>query len=101
MINYFVVFAGGGIGSVVRFLQASWIGQKWGRTFPLGTIVINITGSFLIGCLMILMSERFVENPQWRQPLVVGGVRAYYLFNLKRVFHVCAISERFFHESNS
>jgi len=81
MINYFVVFAGGGIGSVVRFLLASWIGQKWGRTFPLGTFVINVTGSFLIGFLMTLMAERFVENPQWRLLLVVGGLGGYTTFS--------------------
>jgi fluoride exporter len=81
MINYLVVFAGGGIGSVVRFLLASWIGQKWGRTFPLGTFVINVTGSFLIGFLMTLMAERFVENPQWRLLLVVGGLGGYTTFS--------------------
>jgi len=74
MMNYLVVFAGGGIGSVVRFMLASWIGQKWGKTFPLGTFVINVTGSFLIGFLMTLMAERFLENPQWRLLLVVGGL---------------------------
>ena len=81
MINYILVFAGGGIGSVVRFLLASWIGQKWGRTFPLGTFVINVTGSFLIGFLMTLMAERFVENPQWRLLLVVGGLGGYTTFS--------------------
>jgi fluoride ion exporter CrcB/FEX len=41
MLNYIVVFAGGGIGSVVRFMLATWIGQRWGKSFPLGTFVIN------------------------------------------------------------
>jgi len=81
MMNYLVVFAGGGIGSVVRFMLASWIGQKWGKTFPLGTFVINVTGSFLIGFLMTLMAERFLENPQWRLLLVVGGLGGYTTFS--------------------
>ena len=81
MINYVVVFAGGGIGSVFRYILAVWIGQKWGRSFPLGTFVINITGSFLIGFLMTLMAERFVENPQWRLLLVVGGLGGYTTFS--------------------
>ncbi|HXY53590.1 MAG TPA: fluoride efflux transporter CrcB [Nitrospirota bacterium] len=76
-----VVFAGGGIGSVMRYVLATWIGQKWGRAFPLGTFVINITGSFLIGFLMTLMAERFVENPQWRLLLVVGGLGGYTTFS--------------------
>jgi len=81
MINYVVVFAGGGIGSVFRYILAVWIGQKWGRSFPLGTFVINVTGSFLIGFLMTLMAERFVENPQWRLLLVVGGLGGYTTFS--------------------
>jgi len=81
MVDYIVVFAGGGIGSVVRFMLATWIGQRWGRNFPLGTFAINITGSFLIGFLMTLMSERFIENPQWRLLLVVGGLGGYTTFS--------------------
>jgi fluoride exporter len=81
MINYIVVFAGGGIGSLARFMLATWIGQRWGRSFPLGTFVINVSGSFLIGFLMTLMAERFLENPQWRLFLVVGGLGGYTTFS--------------------
>jgi CrcB protein len=81
MMTYIVVFLGGGIGAVVRFVLATWIGQRWGRSFPLGTFVINVSGSFLIGFLMTLMAELFVENPQWRLFLVVGGLGGYTTFS--------------------
>lgn len=81
MMNYLAVFIGGGIGSVARFIVASWVGQKWGRSFPLGTFVVNVMGSFLIGFLMTLMADRFVENPQWRLLLVVGGLGGYTTFS--------------------
>lgn len=81
MMNYIIVFAGGGIGSVARFAVAAWIGQRWGRSFPLGTFVVNVTGSFLIGLLMTLMAERFLESPQWRLLLVVGGLGGYTTFS--------------------
>ncbi len=81
MMNYIVVFLGGGIGSVVRFVMATWIGQKWGRSFPLGTFAINVSGSFLIGFLMTLMAELFIENPQWRLFLVIGGLGGYTTFS--------------------
>ena len=58
-----------------------WIGQQWGRTFPLGTFVINVSGSFLIGLLMTLLTERFMANPQWRLLLVVGFLGAYTTFS--------------------
>jgi len=81
MMTYIVVFFGGGIGAVARFVLATWIGQRWGRSFPLGTFVINVSGSFLIGFLMTLMAELFVENPQWRLFLVVGGLGGYTTFS--------------------
>ena len=81
MINFIVVFAGGGIGAAVRFALGTWIGQRWGRSFPLGTFVINVSGSFLIGLLMTLMAERFTENPAWRLLLVVGVLGGYTTFS--------------------
>ena len=59
----------------------TWIGQRWGRSFPLGTFVINISGSFFIGLLMTLMAERFTENPAWRLLLVVGFLGGYTTFS--------------------
>jgi CrcB protein len=69
------------VGAVARYGIAAWIGQRWGRSFPLGTFVINVSGSFLIGLLMTLMAERFTENPQWRLLLVVGFLGAYTTFS--------------------
>ena len=81
MINYLMVFTGGGIGAAARFAIATWIGQHWGRSFPLGTFIINITGSFLIGLLMTLITARAITNPQWRLFLVVGGLGGYTTFS--------------------
>jgi CrcB protein len=81
MINYIAVFTGGGIGAVSRFVLATWIGQRWGRSFPLGTFIVNVSGSFLIGFLMTLMAELFTENPQWRLFLVIGGLGGYTTFS--------------------
>jgi CrcB protein len=80
-MNYLIIGAGGFVGAITRYILAVWIGQRWGRSFPLGTFVINITGSFLIGLLMTLMAERFTENPQWRLLLVVGFLGAYTTFS--------------------
>lgn len=81
MMNYIVVFAGGGIGSVARYMVATWIGHRWGRSFPFGTFIVNVSGSFLIGLLMTLMAERFLENPEWRLLIVVGGLGGYTTFS--------------------
>ena len=81
MMNYLIIGAGGFVGAINRYILAVWIGQRWGRSFPLGTFIINVTGSFLIGLLMTLMAERFTENPQWRLLLVVGFLGAYTTFS--------------------
>jgi CrcB protein len=81
MMNYLIIGAGGFVGAITRYILAVWIGQRWGRSFPLGTFIINVTGSFLIGLFMTLMAERFTENPQWRLLLVVGFLGAYTTFS--------------------
>ncbi len=80
-MNYLIIGIGGFVGAIVRYVIAIWIGQRWGRSFPLGTFVINVTGSFLIGLLMTLMTEKIIENPQWRLLLVVGFLGAYTTFS--------------------
>ena len=80
-MNYLIIGVGGFAGAVTRYALAVWIGQRWGRSFPLGTFVINITGSLLIGFLMPLLTERFIVNPQWRLLLVVGFLGAYTTFS--------------------
>lgn len=81
MINYLIIGIGGFFGAISRYAIGLWIGQKWGRSFPLGTFVINVSGSFFIGLFMSLFTERFMVNPQWRLLLVVGFLGAYTTFS--------------------
>jgi len=46
-----------------------------------GTVVINITGSFLIGFLMTALTERLAPSPNWRLILVVGFLGGYTTFS--------------------
>jgi CrcB protein len=79
--NYLIIGLGGFLGAVARYSVALWVGQRWGRTFPLGTFVVNISGSFLISLLMSLFTERFMVSPQVRLFLVVGFIGAYTTFS--------------------
>lgn len=81
MVNIFIIGIGGFLGAVARYGVALWIGQRWGRSFPFGTFVVNVSGSFLIGLLMSLFTERFMVNPQWRLLFVVGFLGAYTTFS--------------------
>jgi fluoride exporter len=72
---------GAGLGGLARYVAGSWIMLKYGGRFPLGTLVINVTGSFLIGVLMTLLTERLNPHPNWRLFLVVGVLGGYTTFS--------------------
>jgi CrcB protein len=76
-----LVAVGGGAGALARFVAASAIMTRFGGKFPLGTFVINVTGSFMIGFLMTLLTERFQFDPRWRLLLVVGFLGGYTTFS--------------------
>lgn len=81
MDKYLFVLSGAGLGGLARYVAGTWIMQKYGGRFPLGTFVINITGSFFIGMLMTLLTERWQPHPNWRLFLVVGVLGGYTTFS--------------------
>ncbi len=77
MLAYLLVAIGGAIGSVARFGIGGLVSQKFGETFPLGTLVVNIAGSFIIGFVAALASPEGRLSPQSRvitTQLVMTGV---------------------------
>jgi len=81
MDRYLAVLAGAGLGGLARYLAAGWIMSKYGGRFPMGTFVINVSGSFLIGVLMTLLTERTHPHPNWRLFLVTGVLGGYTTFS--------------------
>ena len=79
--KYLAVLAGAGLGGLARFVASTWIMEKYAGKFPLGTFIINITGSFLIGVLMMLFTERWQLQHNWRLFLVVGVLGGYTTFS--------------------
>jgi CrcB protein len=79
--KYLLVLIGGGAGSLVRFVAGSAIMTRFGGRFPLGTLLINVSGSFLIGLLMTLLTERLNLDARWRFLLIVGFLGGYTTFS--------------------
>lgn len=75
------VAAGGSLGAVARYLiNISPAANVFGK-FPLPTFLINITGSFLIGFLMIVFADKFEVNENVRMAVIVGFVGAFTTFS--------------------
>jgi CrcB protein len=80
-MRYLLILLGGGAGSLARYLAGSAIMTRFAPRFPLGTMAINITGSFLIGLIMTLFTERLPLHEYWRLALVVGFLGGYTTFS--------------------
>src|SRR5437867_670861 len=76
-----MVMMGGAFGSLARFVTGTAIMGGFGGRFPLGTLFVNVTGSFLIGLIMTLLTERWQLHPNWRLLLVVGFLGGYTTFS--------------------
>ena len=85
MLAYFWVAIGGALGSVLRFGLNGLISARFGETFPWGTLVINVTGSFLIGIIAAVASPEGRMDSQSRaiatQLLMVGVCGGYTTFS--------------------
>lgn len=82
MDRYLVVFAGAGLGGLMRFAFATWILARYSGRFPLGTFLINVSGSFLIGLLMTVFTECGLHpHSNWRLFLVVGVLGGFTTFS--------------------
>jgi CrcB protein len=81
LLKYLAVGVGGFIGAIARFWLGSYIGGRMGTRFPYGTFVINISGSFLIGLILTVLSERTHLSPNWRYLIPIGFIGAYTTFS--------------------
>lgn len=81
MDKYLLVMLGGGLGAAVRYAVGTYIIRFYSAVFPAGTFVINITGSFAIGVLMMLFLNRPAIHTNWRLFLVTGILGGYTTFS--------------------
>ncbi|HEX4080399.1 MAG TPA: fluoride efflux transporter CrcB [Rhizomicrobium sp.] len=80
---YLVIAAGGALGTAMRYFLSGVIANAFGQTFPWGTLVINVTGSFIIGFFGTLTGPdgRFLVNASTRQFVMIGICGGYTTFS--------------------
>jgi fluoride exporter len=83
MQSYLWIALGGALGSVARFWASGFAARHFGEVFPWGTLIVNVSGSFLIGAFATLtgLEGRWVVAPSYRQFFMVGICGGYTTFS--------------------
>jgi CrcB protein len=76
-----LIAAGGAAGAVSRYLVDTIVSERFAGAFPLGTLVINMSGSFLLGLLFALAVDEARLPSEVRPALMIGFLGAYTTFS--------------------
>jgi fluoride exporter len=68
-------------GTVLRYGLSGWTARRFGETFPLGTLVVNLAGCFLAGLLFYLMFDRYLVNQTIRTVVIIGLLGGFTTFS--------------------
>jgi CrcB protein len=83
-MRFLLICLGGAIGTGARYLTSLWAASAFGVAFPIGTLIVNVVGSFLIGFIVQMSSTTDLISSDMRLMLttgVMGGFTTYSTFN--------------------
>ena len=80
-VTYLAISIGAVLGANARYFVGGWITDRFGTSFPVGTLLINVTGSFVIGLFLTLIGERLVVADWWRPLVAIGFLGSYTTFS--------------------
>lgn len=72
---------GGGVGSVLRYLMSTWVDEMSPSFLPLGTMSVNILGSFLMGFLTLVLIQHFEVSAEIRTAVLFGLLGGFTTFS--------------------
>ncbi len=81
MEQFLLISLGAILGANARYWLGDWVSQRFGASFPYGTLLINLTGSLVLGLFFTLTTERFLVDPRWRTVVAIGFLGAYTTFS--------------------
>jgi len=81
METFLIISLGAILGANARYWVGGWAAERFGTTFPYGTLIINLTGSLILGFFITLVTDRFLMDPRWRLLVAIGFLGAYTTFS--------------------
>jgi CrcB protein len=81
MIKLLNLIIGGAAGTVARYLLGGAVYRLMGAGFPYGTLVVNVSGCFILGILAALADKKFILGPDARLLLMIGFCGAFTTFS--------------------
>jgi fluoride exporter len=71
----------GALGALTRYAVDGLVLRRGAGAFPWGTLVVNVTGSFLLGLAFVLLTERLAVSPWLRSAITIGFIGSYTTFS--------------------
>ena len=81
MEKFLLISLGAVLGANARYWISEWAASKLDSVFPHGILLVNLSGSFLLGFFLTLATERWLLDPRWRILVAVGFFGAYTTFS--------------------
>ncbi|HVZ93551.1 MAG TPA: fluoride efflux transporter CrcB [Phycisphaerales bacterium] len=81
MVNLLIVFVGAGLGGMLRYALGGAVQQWWGPSFPVGTLVVNVSGCLAIGALATLFTGPLLVREEVKLFVLIGVLGGYTTFS--------------------
>ncbi len=81
MMQWLMIAIGGALGSMARFAAVGYLTPMLNLRFPIGTFIVNIVGSFLIGVAYVVIVEKQLIPAEWRLFFITGILGGFTTFS--------------------
>lgn len=81
MLRTLLIGIAGLAGTLLRYWLSGFVARRYGETFPVGTMVVNVLGCFIAGAIFNLTEERFLVNPTLRTVILIGLLGGFTTFS--------------------
>ena len=79
--TFLLISVGALLGANLRYWLGGWVAARWSASFPLGTLLVNLTGSLVLGFFITLATQRVLIDPRWRTLFAIGFLGSYTTFS--------------------